>query len=407
MRQIRAQIPKQETGAETLLGGSSEATRRGVVLRTLRLCLLAPFISYGIVYSLPLAESLRDFGSFLMSGRAAREGLDPYGAHAFVLPGFDTQNYGLNLNPPISVLAFRALSDLDPVMMFRAWFGLSMALYVLVLVLLGHAYATRVTFVRIVWALGLAGLWSSLHLGQIYTLLFATGVAAWLLLKRKRLVLAGLLIGILVAIKPNFVVWPVLLLAAGYPVAALPALLSGAVLSAVPLLVFGPSVYSSWLQVLPAATATGAATNGSLIGLMDRLGMPWVGIAAATVLLLAIATWAWRCRPCILFLSAVAITSSLLAAPLAWEGYTLLLLPVFFERSWGPLLTTAAVLLLPPAGLVMDLSRAFPWSLFTLGSAYNAALLLVFIALAMEALRPLASRVGLVPPSTPILRTPP
>ncbi len=49
-------------------------------------------------------ESLMDFGSFVASARAARDGMNPYGVYPLtlhvVLPGFESWNP--NLNPPRS-----------------------------------------------------------------------------------------------------------------------------------------------------------------------------------------------------------------------------------------------------------------------------------------------------------------
>src|SRR4028118_967512 len=80
--------------------------------------------------SLP-GESLMDFGSFVASGRAAREGLNPYGIYPLTLhvsfPGFEAWNP--NLNPPISALLFRVFDWTPPDTSFRIWWGASVACY--------------------------------------------------------------------------------------------------------------------------------------------------------------------------------------------------------------------------------------------------------------------------------------
>jgi hypothetical protein len=120
-----------------------------------------------------------------------------------------------NLNPPISVLFFQPLVALDLLKVLSIWrllslFGLGLALLLL------WRPAERATLVRqVVWSFSLAGLWSALELGQIYMLLLLIVVGAWRLLRGGWQVPAGILIGLLFAIKPNFAVWAVALIFPG------------------------------------------------------------------------------------------------------------------------------------------------------------------------------------------------
>src|SRR5215203_7294758 len=74
---------------------------------------------------------LWDFGSFVASGRAAREGLNPYGVYPLTLrvelPGFESWNP--NLNPPISALLFQLFDLADPQVAFRIWWVVSVLFY--------------------------------------------------------------------------------------------------------------------------------------------------------------------------------------------------------------------------------------------------------------------------------------
>src|SRR3712207_9139947 len=113
---------------------------------------------------------LWDFGSFVASGRAASEGLNPYGIYPLTLrvelPGFESWNP--NLNPPISALLFQAFDVADPYLVYRVWRWISVAFYAATILLLirrfGHLQATVVAL----WAFALAGFWDTLFLGQIY-----------------------------------------------------------------------------------------------------------------------------------------------------------------------------------------------------------------------------------------------
>src|SRR5689334_21616341 len=80
--------------------------------------------------ALPGAD-LWDFGAFIASARAAREGLNPYGIYALTphisTPGLDIWNP--NLNPPISALLFRMFDTSDLHLSFRVWWAVSVACY--------------------------------------------------------------------------------------------------------------------------------------------------------------------------------------------------------------------------------------------------------------------------------------
>ena len=87
---------------------------------------LALLSGWMIFSELPRAlpgHGLWDFGSFVASGRAAREGLNPYGVYPLTLrvelPGFEAWNP--NLNPPISALLFQLFDLADPEVTFEIW----------------------------------------------------------------------------------------------------------------------------------------------------------------------------------------------------------------------------------------------------------------------------------------------
>src|SRR5215203_1505404 len=146
---------------------------------------------------------LWDFGSFVASGRAAREGLNPYGVYPLTLrvelPGFESWNP--NLNPPISALLFQAFDVADPYVTYQVWRWISVAVYAAAILLLVSRVSNRVeALVIAVWAFALAGFWDTLFLGQIYLPLVLAAVAAWLLLGEGRTVAAGVLIGVLVSL---------------------------------------------------------------------------------------------------------------------------------------------------------------------------------------------------------------
>ena len=357
-----------------------------MITRILLALCLAVVIADGIRRARPIGE-LRDFGSFIASGRAAAEGQNPYGVHPLtfhvVLPGFDVWNP--NLNPPVSIPVFQWFGRFDPARTFNAWWGVSLACYLLAIALLTRRYGTGRSWLLPLWALALAGLWDTLALGQIYLPLVLATVGAWLLLERGRHVAAGVLIGIVIAVKPNFAVWPLLLLLAGHARAPLAAAGTAAVLSLVPLLTHGWSVYQQWVTLILSDTGRAAfLTNASLPGLAQRLDAGTAGMVLSALLLAVLALWARRSRPGTLQASALGIVGGIVASPIAWVHYTLFLLPIFFSRRWSPGLAAAGVLLTVPVFIVLGFLNAPLWQQITAGSPYNWAVLLCAGAIAVH-----------------------
>ena len=338
------------------------------------------------------SEDLRDFGSFWESGRAALEGRNPYEIHDLSyrveIKHFSGANP--NLNPPASLLIMAPVSLLDPHAAFLAvWWG-SLAAYIAGLFYLVRRYRPPGGKWLFFWALSLPGFWGTLFLGQIYVPLAIAAGAAWILQDRGRFIWAGILIGLIAAFKPNFLVWPVLLLIAGHWRIAVPAVLSIATLSVAPILFFGAGVYAQWFEML-AGDDPGRilwVTNMSVIAYAGRLEFPWLGKLAAAVLLLGIAWWAWRRRPGPRDAGLVALFASLLASPVAWIHYALFLLPALFSVRWSRYMVTGAVLLAVPRLIADSLFAGPTWMEVTLGSVYIWGLLL----LAVPAVWPLVAR---------------
>jgi hypothetical protein len=191
------------------------------------------------------------------------------------------------------------------------------------------------------------------RMGQVYFLLFFLSAIAWLGLERQTIrfdLLAALAIGTAVAIKPTFLFWPAFLFLQGDRKLALRAIGVTFVLSAVPILLYGPSIYSQWIH--------GAAVNqqlwrsGENIAIAPyfrRLGLPPLGIALAWTVAAILAWRVWKKTPSRMATTMIALSTSIFCAPLAWVHYTWLLAPGFIWRRWGALSSTAAALLFIPS----------------------------------------------------------
>ncbi|MCB5175728.1 glycosyltransferase family 87 protein [Microvirga lenta] len=336
--------------------------------------------------------SLWDFGSFVASGRAAKEGLNPYGIYPLTLhvqlPGFESWNP--NLNPPVSALLFQLFDLTEPHQSYLIWRWISVAFYIATVALLAFHFRGADMPIFVIWAFALAGFWDTLFLGQIYLpLVFAT-VAAWVLLERGAPLAAGILIGVVIAMKPNFLVWPVLLFLAGHRLPVLAAVATAALISAVPLVVYGPEIYRQWFELVASDRDRAFfLTNASFAGLAARAGVPSLGLVLSLALLGGLAAWAFWRRPGITRVSSLALVASLLASPLGWIQYTLFLLPVLMSHRYRPAMWVVMGLLIVPVPFIINQFGKSALVQFTIGSAYGWALVLCLIVLLVDEWREL------------------
>lgn len=306
--------------------------------------------------SWPTGPDLHDFGAFLGVGRALRDGINPYGA----LPMTPTTLVDgqlvpwPNANPPTLLPLFVTLAGLDPLAAMRVWFVISLILYALLLVVLLRAYPDKRTMLGLAWLVALMPLWENESRGQIYVPLALASTGAWLALRNRRSVTAGVLIGTVAALKPNFAVWPAALFLAGYAIPALVAALVALGLFAIPFLLYGPTIYLEWFVSITTDHGVDLRNVGSVFSVGALLGTRSaslvIGVVLATLLVAALGIWALRSRAHPLDVSARAIVVALLAGPITWHGYVLLALPIFLSRRWsrGGILA-AALTMFPPS----------------------------------------------------------
>jgi alpha-1,2-mannosyltransferase len=359
-------------------------------------CVIGAYAAATLVYN-PLTASLvsgpadsvplADFGSFYASGEAARRGLDPYEVYPLTLDAALGRGTGaaVNLNAPISLPLFQVVSVLQPAPARLDWLLATCAAYLATVGLLMWAYPSFRGPLTLAWALALTGFIETVLLGQVYALLALVSTAAWVLLMRRRWSAAGGLIGLTVAFKPNFVVWPVLLLVAGYRRAGLVSLAAAGAIGCVPMVLYGPRVYFDWLEALRLEQVNPQVANASVDGMLARDGAPpLVAVAAGLVLLATIAVLVWRRQPDTEATSGLALLALLLGSPLAWVGYTLFLLPLIARARMTLWIVAACALLCIPRLLLQDLADASLVMRITVGGAYSVAWLILLWRIVTE-----------------------
>jgi hypothetical protein len=302
----------------------------------------------------------RDFGSFWAAGDAANRGLDPYGDHALTR-GVDTpvgERAAINLNPPAAVLLFQLLALIDPAVAFRVWQVASGAMYLVVVAVLLRALRPPDW-----WELGLlmlawAPFWSTIDLAQIYVPLLALAATAYLRLDRSPW-LAGACIGLIIAVKPQFAIWPVLLLAGAYwrPVAA--AVGTWGMASLLPALLGHADWYARWISTSRMADMLVYSDNLSVMSFLYRAGVsePAAALIVGGGLLALFVVVAWR-RWSARRVSDLAVVAAVLAGPISWVGYVLLLAPMFLSRTIRSERLMLAAILLAVPGVLLWWSQA-------------------------------------------------
>jgi hypothetical protein len=290
---------------------------------------------------------LKDLDSFLHSGAAYAKGLDPYEYYWWLKPS-PISAEALNLNPPISVYFFDFLSSMN-----RGFLGTAFLLGAIGMVgvcvgMLMRAYPDKRHWLLPLLVAGMAGIWQMLWYLQIYAPLLVAMTGAWLALRKENWLLGGLLLGVVIAIKPNYALLALIMIAAGHYRPTIAAVVTAGVISIVPLLIDGPHIYWQWLHLTESFNGYGWTSNASLTSVGERLNSVMVGQVAGVALALCVLYLARRWRPDTLATMALGTMSVILVGPVSWAGYTLLLLPYLFSTRWDRWTWIAVCLLVMP-----------------------------------------------------------
>jgi alpha-1,2-mannosyltransferase len=269
-----------------------------------------------------------DFHTFWHSAVALLEGRDVY----------DTDARLENLNPPFWILLISPLGFLGPLLAYRVFALITLGITVGYLIWMADEVRLRSWWavVAVVMLLLSSPLLATLALGQIYPVLALGLVAAWIADRRARSLLSGTSLGLVVALKPSLVpvlLWP--LVRRRWSVLGA-ALASGAVATLVAAVVVGPGATLDWLRLLSDQAPSPYWDNASIPGAAARLftenefaahiaTLPWTIPVAYALGIGVIAITAARAGSEVGLWALVA--ASLLAAPIAWHNYLVLLGP--------------------------------------------------------------------------------
>lgn len=349
---------------------------------TLYVVLLISFVN-GLMWSLPDGRLL-DFGSFWASGEAAVLGLNPYGVyeHTFKIhtPTFDLENP--NLNPPASLLFFGPISYVNPYLGFFLIWASSFLVYFFSIIFLYKNYEKSLNLWTLFWALSLPAFWDTLHLGQIYAWLALLSISGWILIEKNKDFFAAICVGILIAFKPNFLVWPVLYFLVGRKTFSLLSITIAASLQLISGYIYGFEVFDQWVQLVISDTDRRSfPTNLSFAGFFQRLNLNNFFVLTAPILALIFsALVVLKYKPKSNYVSGIALIIGILASPLGWIHYMLIAVPVFFVLRRSFILDIAMLLILIPPTFIISLDAENFLTKATIGSSYSwSALILIFL----------------------------
>ncbi len=313
-------------------------TLASAVLVGIAVCVLAAALGMNLFFGAGTLERIStesmdvhaDFDTFWRSADAFLEGEDVYDAGARLA----------NLNPPLWVLMISPLGLLEPLVAYRLFVLLTLAITVGYL-----AWTASETRLGGSWAvvggamlLLSSPLLATLALGQIYPLLALGLVAAWVADRRGRGGASGVALGLVVAVKPSLVpvlLWPVVRRRWGVLGAAV-ATGGGATLLAG--VVVGPGATLDWARLLLDEPLSPYWDNASVPSAAARLFtpnefaeplaiLPWTVPVAYVLGLLIVAFTAYRVRHGQEWGLWAMVAASLLASPVAWNNYLVLLGP--------------------------------------------------------------------------------
>ncbi len=362
-------------------------------------CLLVYYLAifFEAMASFYSLRQLRDFGSFYASVFAWSHHLNPYLAYPLTFDIYlDIRGLfvrSVNLNPPISLYVLRPLVALGPIASRELWTLVSACLFCVCIILVVRANPNPALRTRILLALGMAGVWTTFLQGQVYMVLLLLTVVAWLSFRKNNFITAGIAIGLICALKPDFLIWPVLLILARHIKAGISALLTFATASMVPIMFGnGALLYRQWLAACRHYNGLETTGSSAIIAMFARLD-PYLGIThhfrdvgfALTIIFLTAITWrVMRKAPDVFRVSEVALVATLLVGPISWVGYTVVLIPMLYERRLNALMRIGWVVLCIPFFTVPRIAESSTMHFMILGSPYFYGLALIAAALMRE-----------------------
>ena len=316
-----------------------------------------------------------DLDCFLSSGAAVMRGDNPYSARAAHYSTDQAPSY--NLNAPLSLLFFAPFAQLDLYAFHPYWIFGSVLSFIISLILLSRQYQPKQPLFLLVFAFSSFG--DTLAVGNLYLFLLLIITLAWISFEKKHFGRAGLMIGLLVAIKPNFILWPILLLINRDFRVAIYSFLATLLFLSLPAIILGPSIYVDWIKLISTNPYFLDPLNVSILGIAMRLNLNWLRLPLMVMIIGSVIIWTIFMRPKTNALNGIALIYSFLASPLIWPTYSILLAPIFLSNPLSRKLQLAALILMVPTGPISYLRLFNPVAAGWISPIFTIGLIIIVL----------------------------
>jgi hypothetical protein len=322
---------------------------------------LAIGLAISLIAGAVMAASTRpfdiDFYVFYESALAWRSGTDLY---------VTAQEFP-NLNPPHFIISFAPFTFTTPETAVRVWTALNVLAGAAAVLLLWRELALPRSFTAIGLAIAAAGLTTGLQFGleegQPTGLLAWLFTAAWAAARGDRQIRAGVLLGLLISVKPFFAIMLLVPLLKKHWTLLIAAGLAGASMLVAGVVLAGVHSYLRWLEVGREVSWFVHPLNASITGPISRAGLTWHVWAALSVAIAGATILAARRSEDRDLAWAAAGMASLLISPLGWLYYFPLLAgPMTALAVNRPLVLAAGVGVVWPVPMVLAGVPISPWT---------------------------------------------
>jgi hypothetical protein len=339
---------------------ASRIPRRSIIIFTCGFIALAVWTAWGVhrnLFAGPI--EYRVFGAYWSSGVAANQHQNPYAVHPLTGWYYGEQSRlvpDLNLNPPILLPIFQALALLPPSDAFVIWTLLSLLIFVVTSAFILWA-DPKIPESGILFSLVGAPIIDTLYSGQIYAILYLLGTAAWWSIRSRRSVISATSIGLLVAIKPIFILWPLFLILTGERRLCVRSSIVALGATLLSVVAYGVGIIPQWLGAMKGDQHYVLSFDVSVPAFFHRNGHPNAGYALAAVLLASLLLYTFTVKPNVRITSGLAVSATILCSPLAWIAYAVILLADIAAGPEHRLRNWVVILLSVPTAFAWTLSN--------------------------------------------------
>jgi hypothetical protein len=209
-------------------------------------------------------------------------------------------------------------------------------------------------------------------------------ISSWIWINQEKILLGGIALGILIAIKPNFVLWAIALLVTSNWKVFFVSGITSFFISLIPVIKWGSQIYIQWIEASEKFTPNLLIFpgNNSIQGLFARFSDTSIGALIGIIFTIVVLMFIIKNKLAINVTNSIGILVSLLVSPIAWTGYTLLVAPILFEeKNWKTHHWVTAFILIVPFPVILFLFQLSNFNFVFFGWFYGWGLLILLLGI--------------------------